>query len=242
MEYYRDPKNQIQADIAYRLGLISAQYSSLKDKMSIEEDYSVTLNIAILQNMLTNCLELLRSMSKKKRKKNFLKAKLKESKFWGLSEKMIVKNTFAQSENLTVEDFLTHLRNALSHPTQLNETSDFPSTGYTTIVDNSGIIRHFQFISSPDTKKNRPKQYSTEAQATNVLQKAKETGNIPKGITIGEHVKNYVFQKDGKPFARIFIAEISTKQLELLVRGLCNYLAQPIQDSWDGETIAKLIA
>jgi hypothetical protein len=65
MEYYRDPKNQIQADIAYRLGIIVNQYRTLS--APAEEDFPVTLDVCILQNLLTTCTELLKSMSRNER-------------------------------------------------------------------------------------------------------------------------------------------------------------------------------
>jgi len=43
MEYHRDPRNQIQADIAYRLGKIANQYRTLS--VPAEEDFSVTLDV-----------------------------------------------------------------------------------------------------------------------------------------------------------------------------------------------------
>lgn len=70
MEYYRDPKNQIQADVAYRLGMIANQYRTLS--APTEEDFSVTLDVCILQNLLTTCAELLKSMSRNERQVNYL--------------------------------------------------------------------------------------------------------------------------------------------------------------------------
>ena len=52
MEYFRDPRNQIQADIAYRLGMIANQYRTLSAPAN--EDFSVTLDICILQNEPSN--------------------------------------------------------------------------------------------------------------------------------------------------------------------------------------------
>ena len=65
MEYSRYPENQIQADIAYRLGMIANQYRTRC--VPAEEDYSVTLDVCILQNLLTTCTELLKSMSQNER-------------------------------------------------------------------------------------------------------------------------------------------------------------------------------
>ena len=70
MEYFRDKDGQIQADIAFRLGRIILQYESISLKP--EQKYESTLYLAVLQNMLTNCIELLNSLSKRERKENLI--------------------------------------------------------------------------------------------------------------------------------------------------------------------------
>jgi len=91
MEYYRDPKNQIQADIAYRLGMIAKQYRILA--APAEEDFSSTLDVCILQNLLTTSTELLKSMSQNERKA-YLTADIGTGLAWGLRPEMISVNTF----------------------------------------------------------------------------------------------------------------------------------------------------
>ena len=241
MEYYRDPKNQIQADIAFRLGVISSQYSSSLN-LPKEKKIPATLDICVLQNVLTNCIELLQAMSNHERRQSYLKASLLSGPPWELNISMITHNTF-RPKDITVDAFLRHLRNALSHPTPTEPTAEFPSTGYTTIPDGSGKVRKFYFISSPDTTRNRPKTWQDKSKAESYLSKANNDGSMPDHVDIVQDGNDkYVLQKDRKPFARIFIAEISVHQLHAIVQGLCNYLAQPIQESWDGETIVKLIA
>jgi hypothetical protein len=66
MEYYRDPKNLIQADMAYRLGVIAGQYSDLS--LPKDKNFSSTLDVCILQNLLTNCVTLLDAMSRHERR------------------------------------------------------------------------------------------------------------------------------------------------------------------------------
>ena len=98
MEYCRDPENQIQADFAYRLGKIAHQYRTFL--VPAEEDFSVTLDICILQSLLTTCTELLKSMSRHERKA-YLTADIDTGLAWGLREEMISVNTFRGK--LTVE-------------------------------------------------------------------------------------------------------------------------------------------
>lgn len=57
MEYFRDVQARIQADLAYRLGIISRQYASFQ--LLPEKNFAVSLDLCILQNLLTNCIELI---------------------------------------------------------------------------------------------------------------------------------------------------------------------------------------
>ena len=200
MEYYRDPKKQIQADIAYRLGMIANQYRTLS---AAKEDFSVTLDVCILQNLLTTCTELLKQMSKHEKKGSYLTADIEKSPVWGLSPNMIELNTF--DDQLTGEVVLKRLRNALSHPTALDLDDPFPSTGYTTIKHGSGTIRRYCFVNSPDTKPGRPKIFDTEKQAEQELVRARSDGDMPEdvGIISNEDGK-FCFGQGDKPFARIF--------------------------------------
>jgi len=77
MEYFRDPQNQIQADIAHRLGVIANQYRTLS--APAEEDYSVTLDVCILQNLLTTCTELRKSMLRNEKQVKYLTADIENA-------------------------------------------------------------------------------------------------------------------------------------------------------------------
>lgn len=81
MEYFRDNKNRIQADMAYRLGRIAVQYEKFP---LLEDKYSSTLDICILQNLLTNCIELFRLMERHDPQKKYLKSNLIKQSQWGL--------------------------------------------------------------------------------------------------------------------------------------------------------------
>lgn len=149
MEYFRNPENQIYADLAYRMGRIIVQY----EKMSIEDEkFEATLYIAVLQNIMTICREHVKGMFAYGCKDQIFNRKIKNT-IWGVSENCWVKNTF--NERRTLEKLITHIRNSLSHPTNIDIKGDFPSTGFTTIKDSSGVINAFRFIDSPDTENNR---------------------------------------------------------------------------------------
>jgi hypothetical protein len=237
MEYFRDPKNQIQADIAYRLGMIANQYRT--SRAPAEEDFSVTLDVCILQNLLTTCTELLKSMSRNERKA-YLTADIGTGLAWGLRSEMISVNTF--DGKLTVEVVLTRLRNALSHPTALNLNDTFPSSGYTTIPDGSGTIRRYCFVNSPDTRSGRPMIVSQREKAERLLEQARGAGDMPKDVEVISYADQFCFGRGDEPFARIFKIHLTGEEIHALVIGLSNHLAQPIRKDWDGVTVTSLVA
>jgi hypothetical protein len=238
MEYFRDPKNKIQADMAYRLGMIAQQYSTLS--VAEEENFSCTLDICILQNLLTYCVSLLNAMGRHERPACCLKKDLAIESLWGLNSGMIKTNTF--NGKTTGDVVLRHIRNALCHPTDLDLKGNFPSTGYTTITDGSGMIREYCFVSSPDTRGNRPKRFSDTTAARSYLERCMSQGDMPIDVTIIPSENQFCLGRDGQPFARIFQIQLTSKEIHEVVLGLSNYLAQPIQGDWDGITIRSLIA
>ena len=239
MEYHRDPKNQIQADIAYRLGMISNQYRALS---ALEKkDFSVTLDVCILQNLLVTCTELINLMSRHERQLKYLTADIEKAPSWGLRLDMIDINTFRGQ--LTVEVIFRRLRNALSHPTVLDIKARFPSTGYTTMPDVSGTISRYCFVNSPDTKNNRPRRFPNQEKAESELKTARDHGDMPKDVgVITVEDGQFCFGRGDKPFARVFKMYLTGEEIYALVIGLSNHLAQPIQEKWDGVTVARLVA
>ena len=239
MEYFQDPRNQIQADIAYRLGMIAIQYQTLS--VPAKEDFSVTLDVCILQNLVTTCAELLDSMTRPERKASILTADIGNSRIWGLKTEMI-ESTF--DGELTGKFVLKRLRNALCHPTALVINDPFPSSGYATIPDGSKKIHQYCFVNSPDVRKSgHPNSYSRSA-AERQLEKALGDGDMPEGVGImrkQNEANKFCFGRDGKPFARIFKIILTVEEIHALVIGLSNHLAQPIQEKWDGVTIAPLV-
>jgi hypothetical protein len=239
VEYFRDPRNQIQADIARRLGLIANQYRTFS--LPANQDFSSTLDICILQNLLTTCKELRWQMSKHEKKASYLTNDIGMARFWGLSLDMIAENTFRG--RLSIGVVVERLRNALCHPTALNLNDDLPSTGYTTIQDGSDVIRRYCLVNSPDSEKGRPQHFHTREEAETALAQASGAGDMPKDVGIISNGEGqFCFGRGDKPFGRIFKAYLTTEEIHALVIGLSNYLAQPIQKDWDGVTVARLVA
>ncbi len=243
MEYFRDEKNKIQADMAYRLGKIAVQYEKSN---FLEDKYSSTLDICILQNLLTHCVELFKVMERHDPQKKYLKANLKNETRWGLHHGLIKTNTFKYDNELTVYDVLNSIRNSLSHPTGTDIEAEFPSTGYTTVPSKSGKISHFCFIESPDTKNNRPRIFNTEIDANTHIKRYE--GKMPKDVGIIQLKNNkFSLSLNREIFARVFRIDITCSSIHELVIELANYLAQPIQDEWsqyewDNRTSTRLVA
>jgi len=243
MEYFRDPKNQIYADIAYRLGRIVTQY----EKMTTDEEkFETTLYLTVLQNLMTNSNEYVRQMTRSDRRSSIFNQLITES-IWGVDSKCWLKNTF--NEKPTLQNFITRIRNSVSHPTDIDIESEFPSTGFTTIKNQSGVIDRFRFINSPDTQNNRLKELD-EKQVFNNIYKRNSNNKIiheefPEDISyrkIPNSEEKFQLIWNDKPFIRISIIDLSVKQLGVFVKNLANYLAQPIQKDWDGLTIKELVA
>ncbi|MBN2570580.1 MAG: hypothetical protein JXA68_00510 [Ignavibacteriales bacterium] len=244
MEYFRDPKNQIYADLAYRLGRIIVQYEKLVVK---EKKYEATLYIAVLQNLMTNCNEYVRQMIRSERKKSIFNQEISKSG-WGIDKKCWIKNTFNEEDSL--QNFIIHIRNSVSHPKNIDIKSDKPSTGFTTIENKSGNIKMFRFIDSPDVIEiNRLKEFTKNGIENTIYQRNSNNKIInhefPNDINyeeIPDKPGKYRIIHNGKPFFRIAIIDLSVEQLSKFVKELSNFLAQPIKKEWDGVTIKELIA
>ncbi|MFZ9938007.1 MAG: hypothetical protein ACO3JG_13270 [Luteolibacter sp.] len=229
--------------MALRIGRIAMQYSKLD--LPPKQNYRDTLNLCLLQNLLTHCKELTDEMARENGEELGLKVPLSEMTEWGLDEVEIRENAF--EGNLTVEVLLTHLRNAVSHPTGTNLEAEFPSTGYNSISDLSGMIARIGFCNSPDTKYNRPKSWRTRDLAEKQLANLQRSGNpwnyVPHDVSIGSSIRYGIcMHREGYPYARIFVAVFTIGQLNRLLLGLANLLAQPARDHWDGRSTADVIA
>lgn len=61
------------------------------------------------------------------------------------------------------------------------------------------------------------------------------------------HIESIIFthspptNKHNNPKTKTFQVELTVKEIKALVIGLSNFLAQPIQEKWDGQTITRLV-
>lgn len=245
MNYWEDDKHRIQADMAFRIGKIALQYARIL--LPPKENYSDSLNLCLLQNLLTNCKELMNAMSLDNGDELGLKVSLSDMPDWGLGSVELREDSFEGS--LTVEVFLTHLRNAMSHPTGTNLDAQFPSTGYNSIPETSGLIGAIGFCNSPDTKDNKPRFWKDREKANAWLRQNQKPSVmtpwavIPHDVSIESFGYNrFGLFRFGEPYARLFVTILTTGQLRSLVLGLSNLLAQPALKYWDGKSVTNLFA
>ena len=67
-------------------------------------------------------------------------------------------------------------------------------------------------------------------------------GDLPKDIAYNNDGRGYFLTLNSEKFIRISRIELSVEELSTFVKNLANYLAQPIQKDWDGQTIKWLLA
>jgi hypothetical protein len=234
----------IQADFAYRVGKIARQYKECTQGLDPKQIYENTLDICLLQNLLTSCSELIRAMSEDWRTKRYFGTTFDDdSCFWGLRHSMVQKDTFIR-DIVTYKDVIEHLRNALSHPNPSDPNADeYPSTGFTTPGPTGRAIKSFIFIDSKQVRNKQPypTNYNSEVKAKQILtQLDSPTHFYVKPVEINGETK-YQIWNEGKPYLEVFWIEIPVKALSAFVLKLSNFLAQPIKEQWDGKTITKII-
>jgi hypothetical protein len=248
MGYYsRDKDDQIYASLAYRLGKIATQY----DKYVVEKKYEATLYISILQSLLTISNEYIRKMmgALKGIEKSKANAIFREefessqdfgSSEWGIASGCWVENTF--KEKIHLQNFITRMRNAISHPNIIDITSPYPSSGFTTIDDDDTIIKKFCFVNSPDSRENQIKFFYSEEKVKKYIEQIKTRDNdLPENISHDFNGSEYYMTLNSKPFIRISKIELSVKELGNFVKHLANYFAQPKDGTWNGATITDLL-
>lgn len=240
MEYFREACNRIQAGFALHVGKLITQYELLSK--GYDADYEATLLICTLHSLLTICKELINAMKQDKRE--LWLAPVHDVPPWlGISRHFIRRDTFYPSE-LTYYRFIDHLRNAVCHPTSPEKRPFHPSTGYTTLPDNSGVISRFLFIDSPWVERGRIHSRASSSNELKVREHANrfEEKYTQMGLTIVANSTKYEIWRDKEVYIPIFEAELATVSLRSLVIELANYLAQPTMEDWDGKTIRRLVA
>ena len=235
--YYEDHQGQIYADVAYRLGIIVKQYD-FHIVGDDEMNFDSTMCVSFLQNLLTIYCEYWKN--ERFGVPNFWKEPLyykdtliSANNYFGIDPSMVIENNIVE-EKVSIFNFLTHLRNSLSHPTAINANSEIQSTGYYSIADNSGRISKYIFIDSQDVKvdqqgKNRPKKFSNIE-----LVKKFITNPINKKhpFTYEEINGEYELRNH-----RVYKVCLTSRQLKMLVVNLSSLLAQPVQKNWDGRVL-----
>ncbi len=244
MEYFRDEKNRIQAGFALNAGKLLFQYRNTLPQLHPDQRYEATLAVCVLQSLLTNCSELLEAMGRDRRQKDLWDAVIPDvPNRWGLKRSFIKQNTFPCE--LTYAIFVSHLRNALSHPTSTEKKQNLPSTGYTTINNGSNVITAFLFTDSPWVDRGDLVSRFLSNDATKVEESLKVFKRKNRDDTLRvdrlEGGKFTVFSGD-QPYYPVFEAEIPLSSLMEIALELSNYLAQPVQDQWNGKQISQLVA
>ena len=119
---YKLIDDEIRSHFAHRVGKIVRQYSE-SPKLEDDQKYEATICILALQTLLTQCQSLYENMyddQKKWGKNKFLSDKIPEKPgHLGICKDDIKLNTYSNDANNCIS-FITHIRNALSHPRDMN--------------------------------------------------------------------------------------------------------------------------
>jgi hypothetical protein len=161
-QYWREKKAFIQADLAYRLGVIVRQYDSLVHEDN-PRNYNSALYLSVLQTLLTSCWEMIKEDDYTFSNRYFdddryydLKQTIANKNQFGLHSKMIIE-PIQKRDNLICKEVLHKLRNAMSHPTLSDHSSNRARTGYTSIVkdkeDMNEKVSEYLFVC---TKQDEP--------------------------------------------------------------------------------------
>jgi len=243
-EYFREPNNRIQAGFALHTGNLLVQYRNLTAELLSTQKYEATLAVCALQALLTNCTELMSSM--KLHQREFWHDPIPDigQGHWGIKRSFVATNTFP--DELTYDKFITHLRNALSHPTSPDKASKHPTTGYTTLPDGSGVITTFCFTDSPWVDRgciHSKASSSDEGKVNNTLslfrKKHRQEANELEVRNIQGKCQIY---QGNQIYLPVFVAELPLSALTDLAIELANHLSQPVVESWDGRAIQRLVA
>jgi hypothetical protein len=247
MEYFRQENDKIQAGFALNAGKLLLPYSAFSESLIPQERYDATLTICILQSLLTNRWELIESM-KNHQKQKWLETVTDVPGLFEIRRIYVKENTFSSDPNkLTYEEFVGHLRNALSHPTYPEKSPNLPSTGYTTVPDKTGTVSGFRFIDSPWVKRGVILSGACARREEKVRQTADRFSNEHQcgklELRQNSRGEYQIFRDDeSKPYLPIFEAVLPLASLKNLALELANYLAQPTREDWDRKSIARLVA
>ena len=242
-EYFREDRYRIQAGFALNTGKLLAQYLRFTAELKPQEKYEATLTICALQALLTNCAELLKAM-KRHHKTAWAEPVVDLPRYFRIKRSFIITNTFGP--DLTHEDFITHLRNALSHPSsRARGATGLETTGYTTVPDGSGVVTRFRFVSSPwvDRGNLLSRVCSLSEDKVKVeMETFERKHRLEFPLDVRSDGSRYRIYQGKDQYLPVFIAELSLVELTELALDLSNHLAQPTMETWDGETNRQLVA
>lgn len=239
MEYERTPDGQIQADLAFRIGRIADQYGRYCKNMPREEErYEATMLLALLQMLLTNCTELLKSKQRSRTNPAFSEVAgrnlSQDPTLFGFQRSSVVRE-WPSTRPLMYRELLDCLRNAMSHPCPQTEEG-LPQTGYTSWQSDSGVIEGFAFTQSPwvdssgrDVKhKAREGDEAAGDRLRNEIHRFAKNHSVPD-LTVRSDSKGWlrVFHLD-EPFVPVLRIRLDIEQLRMLTRSLSEYLAAPL--------------
>ena len=119
--------------------------------------------------------------------------------------------------------------------------AEYPSTGFTTPNTQNREIEEVIFISSPDIRKNKLKQYKCREEVVNILKNMRNSTDVTIVEEPSNDGTNYFMWHEGGKFARIFQIDIPIASLNELVVNLSNHLALPTLEKWDGINVEDVI-
>ncbi len=248
MEYQRQ-FDGIQAEFARRAGDLLRQYEDLTPPVGTDEDetrYEGTLTICVLQALLTQCTELLSYLESGNRTREYFNTAVGlEPHPWGLSQGLVVENSLPGS--LTLKLLLTHLRNAVSHPSFAGPESVFVPTGFTTTGAPGTSINTYRFTDSPWVKDG--KRHFRQSLPGD---REKDVRGLAKQFDREWGVQDYLgviqmpngrfdLARHGEVYWPLFQIDLPLFELRKLTRELANYLAHKTLSDWDGRTIHRFV-
>lgn len=227
MEYERTEDGQIQAAFARRVGKVLLQYESGSRHLAQADQHEGTLLICLLQAVLNQCTEAMRRKGGTLRAAldDVLNVKLKDQPpRFGFDETCIA--VWGHSIGPpTYRELIEVVRNALSHPT-VQADAGYPTTGYTTVMNDTELIQNFRFVASPwVTSAEKQKGYAQKA-CEAAMERAQALLEASQRSKLGwrERPGCYFLELAGQPFVPHTIVTLSVLQLRTLTLELSDLL------------------
>lgn len=246
MEYIETPDGQIQADFARRVGQVLLHYEDGIARSEPQDSYEATLTICLLQTLLTNCVELIKSKSKQDRTGLTAisgRTIAENPVLFGLSPTCIT-HQWPSDRDLTYREVLQCLRNALSHPLP-QQRGTYKTTGYTTWKSRSGQIEGFTFVQSPWVNSTGsdvlPRFKVLEADLPKLATELRfwSSDHQTSGLAVVPIAgKKHQIFRGAEPFVPFLQIDISTTQLRTLTLNLSERLAEPLLQLHDASEMA----